>query len=233
VRFGVGVKMFTRLFGYTDDIFQALSTYKLPLGPAIAFDADLYPAAFVTRGFASNIGLMGYFDFAVGISSKGSDGTKYGTSALDLKVALTVRIPVANVITINPFFGFARQTFGITSSTGVKPNIPTVGYSGLRAGLQVRFKIIGPVSVQVSFAGDFLTTTGQIGSTDYFPHSKTTGLDGQFAIPIAIGNHLEVKLQADYTRYWFTMNPNVGDPWIAGGALDIYASGSLIVAVTF
>src|SRR5581483_7756758 len=83
LRVGAGFKVFSRQFGYTDDLFNRLSTYKLPYGPAILLDAEAYPAAFFMRGPLANIGLLAYFDYAVGISSKAADGTKYGTQALN------------------------------------------------------------------------------------------------------------------------------------------------------
>lgn len=233
VRVGLGVKVFSRLFGYTDDIFNKLSTYKLPAGPAVALDADLYPAAFVTSGVAANIGALVYFDYAVGIASKSADGTKFGTNAMLLKLAATYRLNVGP-LQLNPFLGYSLDTYSITAPAGAtKPNIPNVGYSGLRGGVQARMHLIGPVSVQLSFAGQFLLSTGEIGSSAFFPHAKAGGLDAQLAIPVAILDHVEIKLQGDYTRFWYSMNPVPGDMYIAGGALDVYASGSLIVAFTY
>jgi hypothetical protein len=234
LRLGVGVKAFTRIFGYTDDIFNKLSTYKLPLGPALALDADVYPVAFLMRGAAANVGALVYFDYAVGIQSKAADGTRFGTSAMTLKIAATYRLALG-AVQVNPFIGYSLETYGISATAGgttPKPNIPNVGYSGLRGGLQARVHLIGPVSVQLSFAGQYLMSEGEIGSAAFFPHAKAGGLDAQLAVPIAIIDRVEVKVQGDYTRFWYSMNPVPGDMYIAGGALDVYASGSVIVAFT-
>jgi hypothetical protein len=229
LRVGVGFKEFARQFGYTDDIFNRLSTYKLPLGPALALDAEAYPAAFFARGPLANIGLMAYFDYAVGISSKAADGTKYGTQALNLKFSLTYRLPIGP-LQINPFVGYTDQTYGITSNTGVKPNIPSVAYGGLRGGLQIRAIIFGPVFAQIAFAGQYVLSSGEIST--YFPHLKVGGLDSQFAVGVSLFKRLEVKLQGDYTRFWYSMNPVPGDANVAGGALDIYGSGMAVASFT-
>lgn len=229
LRAGVGFKLFNRLFGYTDDIFDALSTYYLPRGPAIAANLEVYPAAFVTGGPAAHIGLLVDFDYAVGISSKSEDGTKYGTTALNLRASLIGRIPISRV-TINPFFGYALQTYGISSSSGTKPNIPNVSYGGLRGGLELRIMIIGPVGFQLGFAGTYLLSKGEVGGAGYFPRAKANGIDANGALVLAIGERIEVTLGGEYQRYWYSMNPEIGDPYIAGGALDIYVSGKLGLA---
>jgi hypothetical protein len=232
LRLGVGVKVFSRQFGYTDDLFNALAAYKLPFGPALALDGDIYPAAFLTRGFAANVGVLGYFDYAFGITSQAADGTRYATKALDLNLALTVRIPVGDVLKVNPFVGYTMESFAVTSAVGPGPDLANVGYRGLRGGLMLRAHVAGPVFVQGSFAGRYLLNTGEIQSASRFPRLKAGGLDAQVAIPVALTNRFEVKLQADYTRYWYSMNPQPGDAAVAGGALDIYASGTLVAAFT-
>ena len=45
--------------------------------------------------------------------------------------------------------------------------------------------------------------------------------------------HFEIRLQVDYARYFFSMNPKVGDPYVAGGALDQFINGTLSANVLF
>ena len=229
LRLGVGFKMFDRRFGYRDDLFDALSTYYLPIGPAVGGDLELFPAAFVTSSFAANVGVQASFDYAVGIASRAEDGTRYGTQALNVRASLTARIPVS-VLTIQPFVGFSRQTYSISSSTGVKPNIPSVGYNALRPGLLLKLKIFGPVSLQLGAAYQALLQTGEIGA--YFPRARAGGLDAGGALTVGLMERLEVRLAGEYQRYWFSMNPEPGDTYVAGGALDIFVSGTLSVAFT-
>jgi hypothetical protein len=230
LRLGVGFKAFSRLFGYTDDLFNRLSTYKLPLGPALVIDADLYPLAFLTRGILSGVGILAYFDYAVGIASRAADGTKYGTSAMDLRISATFRLTLGP-LTINPFLGYGMQTYAISASTGgTKPNIPNVSYGAFRGGGMLTFKVFGPISVQASLAGQLILGTGEIQT--YFPHLHAGGMDVQFAIPVQITDRIQVKAQGEYQRFWYSMNPMVGDANVAGGALDVYASGTIVAAFT-
>jgi hypothetical protein len=43
---------------------------------------------------------------------------------------------------------------------------------------------------------------------------------------------LEIRATWDYQRHWFSMNPEVGDPYIAGGALDDSRGFSIYAAFT-
>ncbi|MBL8955332.1 MAG: hypothetical protein JNK82_31450 [Myxococcaceae bacterium] len=229
LRLGVGLRLFNRRFGYRDDLFDALSTYYLPLGPAIGADLELYPAAFLTSGFAANFGLYGAFDYAVGIASRAEDGTRYGTTAINLKTGLIIRIPIS-ILTIQPSFGFSRQVYSISSSTGVKPNIPSVGYNALRPALDLRVKIIGPVSFTIGAAYLAVLQTGEIGA--FFPQSKAAGLDANAGFAVGLFDRLELRARFEYLRYWFTLNPEPGDMNVAGGALDHFVGGSVNIAFT-
>ena len=40
----------------------------------------------------------------------------------------------------------------------------------------------------------------------------------------------ELRLQLEYTRYYYTMNPEVGDPYVAGGALDEFFGSQITVS---
>lgn len=230
LRFGLGLKIFSRMFGYTDDIFDRLSTYTLKAGPAIAAELEVYPAAFVTTGFAANVGVLGQFDYAVGIASRGEDGTRYGTSAVNLRLALAVRLPVS-VLTVEPFFGYALQTYSIAASSGAKPNLPNVSYGGLRGGLLLKVTVFGPVGLQLHLAGTYPLSKGEIST--YFQHLSVGGMDTGIALTVGLLDRLEVKAAYEYRRYWFSMNSVPGDENVAGGALDLYPSGSVMIAFTF
>ena len=216
LRISLGGGIFSRRFFYSDDLFGVLSRYRLGIGAAPHVEAEVYPAAFVTNGFAANIGLVAGADFAVGLSSsrydEATDTTfKYSTSALKLRVALTVKIPVGP-LTIAPFVGYSLQTFYIgADQSGDRPNIPGVAYSGLRFGGTIRVQPVKQFGVQLTAAGQFLFNTGEIRTAAYFPRSKASAFDVQLAIPIAITKNFEIRAYGGYDRYWYSMNPDPAD----------------------
>lgn len=230
---GIGAKLFGRRFFYKDDIFQALSKYTLPVGPALQLEADWYPGAHFTKGVATMIGLSLGFNYALGISSVANDGTRYGTSAVRFRIGLIGRIPIGP-LEIQPQFGWVLQNFNIASGAmgASKPNIPDVRYSNLRAGLGLKVSLIGPVFMTAGFAYQAPLSTGEISSTNYFPRLKAGGLDANGGFGVWLVNRVEIRLGVEYIRYWYSMNPEPGDNSVAGGALDDSFGGSLMLAFT-
>jgi hypothetical protein len=109
-------------------------------------------------------------------------------------------------------------------------NIPNVRYGAIRAGLTGAVEIIKPLSVELGLAYQGVLSSGEIGSATYFQHAQVGGADFTLSVAYRIIPNLEARLTAEYQRYWFTLNPNPGDPWIAGGALDEYKSVRVTVA---
>ena len=231
---GAGVKLFGRRLFYKDDIFGTLSKYTLPVGPALQLEADWYPGAHFTRGIGAHVGLSVGFNYALGISSVATDGTRYGTSALRLRVGLIGRIPLGR-IQLLPQVGYVLQNFNIANGANgaEKPNIPDVRYSIFRAGLGTRISVYGPLGVTAGFAYQAPLSTGEISSAAYFPRLKAGGLDANFGVAVGpLFDHVEVRLGVEYIRYWYSMNPEPGDNSVAGGALDDSFGGSLMLAFT-
>lgn len=237
---GVGFRMFSRRLYYVDDIFSRLSKYSLPIGPAIQAEIDWYPGAHFTKGIGSRIGLSLGFNYAIGITSVSVTGTRFATQALRFRAGLMGRISLGPV-NVMPTGGIAIQNFNIASgAVGMqKPNIPDTRYTNLRVGLNTRIKLIqelgkglGPLSITAGFCYQQPLTTGEIGSATYFPRLSVNGMDANLGFAFGLFDRVELRLGGEYIRYGFKMNPEVGDPAIAGGAVDDSFAGALTVALT-
>lgn len=233
LRLGVGFSSLTRSFEYRDDIFEALSKYTLPFGPAITADGELFPGAFFTSGIGAHFGVTGSFNSVLGVSSKAND-VRFATSSLRARASVVGRIPFKRV-EFQIGFGWALQTFSIAASSAgtVRPNIPDVHYSGLRPSLQLSFHFSPLFHLHLGGAYQILLSKGELSTTGYFPRSTGAGADLWLGIGIRPMPHFELRLQADYARYFFSMNPQLGDPYIAGGALDQFVNASLTANVVF
>jgi hypothetical protein len=153
---------------------------------------------------------------------------KYSTTALQAKVGLIGRVPIAGVLEIRPGVGYAMQQFSITASNGSKPPLPNVAYSNIRAGTDIAVKVPGtPVSVWLGAFYEQPLSTGEMGKT-YFPRLSVGGFDADFGVSLLFGK-IEVRASIDYTRFWYTMNPKPGDTYVAGGALDDYKGGNVSI----
>ena len=98
--------------------------------------------------------------------------------------------------------------------------------------LVIDFMRTRAMSTAVS-AIQWLLSTGEIGSDAYFHRAKAGAFDAQVALPIAISDRIELRIAGGYDRYWYAMYPEIGDKWVAGGALDEYLSGTITAAITY
>ena len=103
-----------------------------------------------------------------------------------------------------------------------------MNYGALRGGLLLKLALFGPVGFQAYIAGDYLLSKGEIAT--YFPHLSANGLDTGGAFTVTLLDRIELKLGGEYQRYWYKMNPAVGDTNVAGGALDVYVSGNFTIS---
>lgn len=226
-RFGVGFTGLNRQYTYRDDVFLALAQYRLPFAPAAAVELELFPAAFFTRGLAANFGIVGSFSTIVGVASK-NGGVSYPTSSTRLLISAVGRIPV-RAFEFNAGLGYALQTFSIaaTAMGTPRPNIPNVQFGGLRPSLGATVHLSPIFHLHAGAGYQLLLSKGELGSAAYFPRAVGAGFDTSLCVAIRPTAHFELRAQGDYSRYFFSLKPEVGDPYIAGGALDQYLTGTL------
>jgi hypothetical protein len=225
VRLAIGARGYQRSLKWTDDLFQRMPRYDLPLATAAAVDAELYPFAIVTRSPLSRLGVVTAFEQTLGLSSKDTEGQVYETNSMRFRVAAQYSQPIS-ILTLRVHAGWSMQSFGFASVSSAQPkvNIPDVRYAALRGGLAVGVRLIGPLSFEVGGAYQYVLSSGEIASSAFFARATTGGADFTADLTWRIFRNLEARLGAEYQRYWLTLNPQPGDPWIAGGALDEYRS---------
>lgn len=229
---GVGVNVSDRRWFYEDDLFGALSRYRQPLAPRFSFELELYPGAFVTSGPASWFGVTASVDFLAFVTAVAADGTRYPTSSVRLKLSGGARIPIADRLELGVTFGYALTTYGIAGDAATRPNVPDVAYSALRPAGSVALKIYGPLWIKVAGGYQILLGTGELGSAEFFPRLTGGGMDVEAGAMVRLFRFVEVRASYTYQRYWFSMNPEPGDPYIAGGALDDSRGFSIFAAFT-
>jgi hypothetical protein len=231
LQFRVGPRIFQRSLTWTDDLFKQLSTYGLPAAPAVSVEARFFPGALFTSGVLANLGVAAAFEQSLGVKSTDSEGESYATGAMRFRVGALARIPVSRV-TLMPHAGWSMQAFTIaeTSTNGTPRLLPNVRYGTLRAGLLAAVQLIGPLALEAGAAYQLVLSAGQLASTGYFPKTTVGGADFEVAAVLRLTRHFEVRLSAEYLRFWMSLNVKPGDPWIAGGALDEYTSLLLTAA---
>jgi hypothetical protein len=232
--FAVTLGGFNRNYSYNDDIFGRLRAYSLDFGPLVGAQLLWFPAAHFTDGFAGNIGLDARFETAFGIKSRDSRMLEFPTNMWGWSAGARVRIPFDDhQLFVNA--GYGQQSFSIDAIDvdNPKPEVPDVNYKFLRAGAGARLAF-GPLAFEVDFAYLFLLSSGQLGSEQWFPREGGGGIEAGLTVGFfVVEDVLELRLGGQLRRYFFSLNPEVGDPddRIAGGALDQYWLGNLGIAV--
>lgn len=221
----LGISLQRRDLTYNDDAFDTLRTYELGGAPAIAADARWYPAAHFVGGFAAHLGVEGRLRYLLAVASEDSAGNRFDTESFDAWGGIRGRIPLYDH-EIGLGIGLGHHTFGVQVPDD-GPALPDVAYTYLRAGADARFGL--PADFHVYIAGGWrqVFSAGDITSDRWFPDASLGGIDAQIALGWAFFGGVEVRLGAEYTRYFFSLNPEVGNEAVAGGALDQYIGGTL------
>jgi hypothetical protein len=102
-----------------------------------------------------------------------------------------------------------------------------VSFGGLRPSLEATLHFTPVFQLHVGGAYQILLSKGEFGTAAYFPRATGGGADLWVGVGVRPVSHFEIRLQGDYARYFFSANPHLGDPYIVGGALDQYLSGTL------
>ncbi len=219
---GAGVRAFSRNFRYTDDLFDALRSYKLGAAPTAFAWLRWYPAAHFTDSFAANIGLAGGFEQGFLLKSKVANGDELTTSMRSWYGGLRVRVPLS-LNEIGAQVSYGRHSFSVDDDPQ-DPLVPDVEYEYVRVGLDGRVRV-SKVTLGAHFGYRFLLGMGELKSDAWFPNATGGGIDAGIMGGYELVSGLSVVAGFDFRRYFLTLSPDPGAQRVAGGALDEYLSG--------
>ncbi|MBK9000763.1 MAG: hypothetical protein IPM35_34000 [Myxococcales bacterium] len=211
----------TRNFRYSDDLFGALRAYKMGPTPAAFVAVRWYPAAHFEGGPIAHVGIAASFEQAFLIESQ-ADGETYPTTAREWQLGLHGRLPLG-ALELGADLGLGEHAFNVDDDPNF-PVVPDVAYRFVRLGVDARYRA-GSFSVGGSFGYRHVSEAGTVETAAWFPRLQVAGLDAGAFAGYAVIPRLDVLAGALYRRYWYSMNPEPGDRFIAGGALDSYISG--------
>ena len=223
-----------RTLRYNDVVSTDLRDYTLNAGPGVALKFQWFPGAIATSGVGAQFGIDFEWERLFAIDSKRADGTSFPTKSQQFLIGLRWRYPTGRW---EPFvvgdYGVQTFTFGVAGDPVETAGVPGVKYKfvriggGFRVGLGKNETFI--IGANIAFRGVF--SLGGIESNVWFPEAKANGFDSGLMFGFALPLGFEIRLGADYRRYWFDLNPVPGSaPYIAGGALDQYFGGTVGVA---
>jgi len=220
----LGGSAFSRSYTYNDDVFNQLSGYRLKLGPALLAELQWYPLAHFRGGAIADLGIEAHT--TIGLAIRTAEGDQHrDTSVSEWAAGLIYRLSL----------GPARLRFGAgIGSHGFAiegtDQLPEVSYFFARFHLAGAIEVARGLDVEVTFAWRHLLSVGEFANAEWFPRSTGAGLDGRLGLGYRLTQMWAIHLSFDLRRYFFSLNPEPGDRWIAGGALDQYLGASLRVS---
>jgi hypothetical protein len=232
-----------RKFEYNEDLLGNLRDYTLNSGPGVGVKFQYFPGAHFTSGVGAQFGIDFEWERLFGIDSKREDGatvTTFPTESQQFLVGLRWRYPKGRwEPTLVIDWGVHNFRFGVSgppvSGGDNTAGIPSVRYEFVRFGGGFRVDLgkndVVNIVTNIAFRGVY--SAGPIATSAWFPEAKANGMDALVALGFALPKGFEIRIGFDYRRYWFDLNPvppPPTPPYVAGGALDQYFTGTLGVA---
>jgi hypothetical protein len=202
-----------------------LSDYHLPVQPGGFLALELYPVAFFSSGFPSNIGLT--FDFHQGLKTKSSYSRNGETREFDnnssrWSAGLRVRVPFDR-LELGVYGGYGIQKFFLEGDEA-SPIIPDVKYSFVKLGLDGAISF-GKILVGAKLGVRQLSGLGELESL-WFRGATGAGLEGGLFGVYSLSDRLGLVAGAEFLRYGFDFNEIPVDSRVAaGGAIDQFIMG--------
>jgi hypothetical protein len=216
---GLGLDLGGRWFRYSDGLTPNLRPYHVFGPPMPALSAAVYPAAGTRIPVVRDLGVEVAYAHAFGLASATSGGAAVSTAWDRLDAGLRFRLrtggPAAPLIGFRGGVGLER--FVIDAQGSLAAEVPNVTYVFLRAGVDGRIPI-GRVAVLVHASYLGALSSGEV--YQRFRGASIGGVDlgGGLAVVIAAG--FEARVGVDYMRWFSAFDPEPGDAYVAGGALD-------------
>ncbi|HEX4447480.1 MAG TPA: hypothetical protein VH044_12115, partial [Polyangiaceae bacterium] len=220
----------SRHFSYVDRLTNTLRPYDLFVAPVVKVNGDVYPLLGTRIPVLSGLGAQGSYAHAFALSSQDEAGTRVGTSWQSFDLGIRERLPLGESFILGVDLGYGDTSFTFDDPVTPTEQLPSVHYKYLRGGFDGRY-VHGDLSFTAGIGYRDVMSTGDFAAL--FPRSKVGAVDAELGAAYLVARGVEITLQVDYARYFFSLLPQPGDKYVAGGALDEMASLSLGAAYLF
>jgi hypothetical protein len=221
----LGAHVYRRDFNYNDNIRGGQQAYKLPAVPAPTLSFEYF--------FLPNFGATLGGEYSVALVSQDGAGNKYKTNSLAYYLGGLARTWIGSGTELQGHATYAVNSFKVTPEVDDPnpPQVAGVNYQQIRVGGSGRLPLNEKMAIIGGGSYLHLLSMGAIRS-DYFPNATGRGGEGFAGIALSLPwmKGLEGRVTADIRRYVFSMNPEVMDEKVAGGAVDQYIGLNLGVS---
>jgi len=238
----LGLELDGRTFSYSDSPYNSanIRPYDAFPVPAVSLGAEIYPAATTGITVLSDVGLTISYMHAFGLSSQTSDaqyvfGTSWNrfTGGLRYRLRFGERDEHPLVLGVSGRLGLLSFSFDPDNpeSEQIADEIATVSYTMLRLGADLRVPVGEVFSFTPSFGYDGPLSGGEV--YDRFTGASLGGIDMGLAVAFELGGGFEIRSGIEYLRIFSSFAPEVGDAYVAGGALDEFVSLHALAAYVY
>ena len=235
----VGPRILTRSLSYNQDIYGRNSRYSLPGAPALALQAELYPAALKMGGQLANLGLTADLEYLIPVvtTAAPTGNGSYGTDSLAWAVGAKFRLPFGLFVAA----GYGDQSYSLKPKNGATGiDVPKVDYRYVRGGAGIRYQLAGGVALMGEVAYLQCLSLGQIGQDPFYKNAKGAAFEAGVGVGYRFKPRFEVRAGAELLRFGLDFRQKASDfpatvntdgtTKIAGGAIDQYLSGWIAIA---
>jgi hypothetical protein len=222
----LGAGGLNRNLTFSQSVTPGLLSFKLGVGPIAVANVVIYPFDPLVGGPLGNIGLEAEIQQGFATSSTltaNGMSTTYPSVVHDYAGGVRYRIPfsAADDVYLSATAGEDAFTFTGRSPTNILDTPDTI-YHYVRPGVGLHLAIASGFSVAVG--GGYRVVLNHAGtqfhSSQFFPRSSVAGADAELEVRYALSHRVQVRAGLEWRRYWFALNTQPGDTFVAGSAVD-------------
>ncbi|WP_437878278.1 hypothetical protein [Sorangium sp. So ce513] len=215
----LGVEFVGRWFDYSDPRTNNLRPYSVFGQPALSIAGEVYPLASSDIPVLKGLGITAGYARALGLNSAVGDGDPLATTYQRINLGLRQRLSIGEASQLGINAGLRFVTFDIEAPAALAATVPNVSYTLFRAGLDGRFPL---GSVALGLGADYLLPLSSGPVYERFKGPSVQGIGATAGVMIPIATGIEGRVLLEYARFFSSFQPEQGDAYIAGGAIDQY-----------
>ncbi|WP_437960080.1 hypothetical protein WME76_10850 [Sorangium sp. So ce119] len=215
----LGVEFVGRWFDYSDPRTNNLRPYGVFGQPALSVAGEVYPLASTDIAVLKGLGITASYARALGLNSAVGDGDPISTTYQRINLGLRERLSIGEASQLGISAGLRFLTFEIEAPADLARTVPNVSYTLFRAGLDGRFPV-GPVAL--ALGAEYLLPLSSGAVYERFTGASVQGIGAMAGVMVPVATGIEARVLVEYARFFSSFQPEQGDPYIAGGAIDQY-----------
>ncbi|WP_438020100.1 hypothetical protein WMF18_13975 [Sorangium sp. So ce315] len=215
----LGLEFVGRWFDYSDPRTNNLRPYGVFGQPALSIAGEVYPLASTDIPVLKDLGITAGYARALGLNSAVGDGDPISTTYQRINLGLRERLSIGDASQLGINAGLRFVTFDIEAPADLARTVPNVSYTLFRVGLDGRFPL-GPVAL--GLGADYLLPLSSGPVYERFKGPSVQGIGAMAGVMIPVATGIEGRVLLEYARFFSSFQPEQGDAYIAGGAIDQY-----------